>query len=182
MLAHDYGRGKLSMDQIKRLVAADAVPIDWPERSIFRVWPDFEVRKLIDATVSTVKADAAHRSFDSMGDGIVWAVIDSGIDASHPHFAAHHTLSDPSVKGLHRTFRGHRRTHATGALVDDDGHGTHVAGIIAGGLDGWDGSASDVVVTENRYNVDNPAEPTRERRRVADPLHSWRGWLPRRSW
>ncbi len=154
-------------------------PIDWPERSIYRVWPDFEVRKLIDATVSTVKADAAHRSFDSMGDGIVWAVIDSGIDASHPHFAAHHTLSDPSVKGLHRTFGVTGEPTATGALVDDDGHGTHVAGIIAGGLDGWDGSASDVVVTENRYNVDNPAEPTRERRKVADPLHSLAGMAPK---
>ena len=35
----------------------------------------------------TVKADAAMRVFDTGGRGVRWAVIDAGIDASHPAFA-----------------------------------------------------------------------------------------------
>jgi len=178
-LAHDYARGSLTMSQIKRLVAADAVPIAWPERSIVRVWPDFQVRSLIDATVSTVKADASHRSFDAYGDGIVWAVIDSGIDANHPHFMGYETLTDPSVKDLHRTFLVAGDPTPAGALDDEDGHGTHVAGIIAGGLEMWPGSPDAVVVAETRYNVDNPEEPARERRVVPDPKASLAGMAPK---
>jgi hypothetical protein len=41
---------------MKRLVAADAAPIRWSRRSIYRVWPDFRMHKLIDASIVTVKA------------------------------------------------------------------------------------------------------------------------------
>ena len=55
---------------------------------IFRVWPDYTLHPQIDRSAPTVKADAAWRSYDARGHGIVWAVIDSGIDACHPHFSA----------------------------------------------------------------------------------------------
>jgi len=58
-LAHDYARGTLTMNEIKRLVAADAAPLVWPERSILRIWPDFQVRSLIDVTVSTDRSTPA---------------------------------------------------------------------------------------------------------------------------
>lgn len=50
---------------------------------IFRVWPDYTLQPQIDRSAATVKADAAWRSYDARGRGIVWAVIDSGIDASY---------------------------------------------------------------------------------------------------
>ena len=34
-----------------------------------------------------MKVDAARRAYDARGHRIVWAVIDSGIDAGHPHFS-----------------------------------------------------------------------------------------------
>jgi len=79
-----------------------------------------------------VKADAAHRAFAADGSGIVWAVLDSGIDGRHPHFRMHRTVElDPPL--AHKDF-------VTGkdelALEDPCGHGTHVAGIIAGELAG----------------------------------------------
>ena len=55
---------------------------------IFRVWPDYTLEPQIDRSAPTVKADAAWRSYNACGRGIVWAVIDSGIDACHPHFSA----------------------------------------------------------------------------------------------
>ena len=60
---------------------------------------------------------------------ITWAVIDSGIDGHHPHFK-YNTL-DGEVATLHRDFT---RRRAGVPLSDVYGHGTHVAGIIAGGL------------------------------------------------
>jgi subtilisin family serine protease len=178
-LAEEYATGSLSPNQLKCLVAADAVPITWPDRAIYRVWPDFPVTPQIDASVITVKADAAHRAFNADGSGIVWAVIDSGIDGSHPHFAGYGNLTDPAVKDLHRDFTGQGDPTQDGALVDEDGHGTHVAGIIAGGLTAWGGDPTAILVTENRYNADNPAEPLRQPRTVTDPTTSLEGVAPR---
>lgn len=146
-------------------------------RAIYKLWPDFPVQSQVYRSVATIKADAAYRSFGAAGAGIVWAVIDSGIDASHPHFDVDrgHTLLSPEVRDLHRCFvdseaivpgtdipyraeapedpdspppqvdgmlpdpqqRLARRkalidAHRDLALTDDFGHGTHVAGIIAG--------------------------------------------------
>ncbi len=178
-LAEEYATGSLTLDEIKRLVAADAAPIAWGQRSIYKLWPDFPVRRQIDASVVTVKADAARRSFAAAGAGIVWAVIDSGIQGDHPHFVGNQTLSDPSVVGLHRMFPPAGEPTLDGALVDEDGHGTHVAGIIAGGLAGWEGAADQVVVTESRYNVDNPHEPLRQPRTLGDAKTDLAGMAPR---
>lgn len=145
LFADQFMAGDLTTAQIKCLVSADAVPQFWPQRAIYRIWPDFEVHPQIDASSSTVKAIAAQRSFDSFGDGIVWAVVDSGIEGTHPHFKEYDTLTDPSVSDLHKDFTG-----GSSPLADTDGHGTHVAGIIAGGLHRW--AAEDVVVVEKRLN------------------------------
>jgi subtilisin family serine protease len=70
-----------------------------------------------------VKADAARRAFNATGDGIYWAVLDSGIDKTHPHFKLHDNLNTT----LSEDFTG-----GGDPFADDFGHGTHVAGIIAG--------------------------------------------------
>src|SRR6266511_3641865 len=74
-----------------------------PRTALYRIWPDFPVNPLIDLSCSTVKADAARRSYGAGGRGISWAVIDSGIDADHQHFRAHDTLGG-DVADLHRDF------------------------------------------------------------------------------
>src|SRR5207253_3193412 len=67
-----------------------------------------------------------HRAFSALGDQVVWAVMDSGIDADHPHFRMHRTL-DVDLPLMHGDFTG-----GGTPLHDGFGHGTHVAGIIAG--------------------------------------------------
>jgi serine protease AprX len=99
-----------------------------PRRFISRIWPNFEVRATIHRSVMTVKADAAVRAFEATGAGIVWAVLDTGVEAKHPHFATHRTLELPQ-RLAHKSFVA----GSPDPLVDANGHGTHVAGIIAGG-------------------------------------------------
>lgn len=172
-LADQFMVGELTTAQIKQVVSADAVPQSWPGRAIYRIWPDFDVQPLIDASASTVKAIAAQRSFDSFGDGIVWAVVDSGIDGTHPHFAAHHNLDHPSVAELHRDFTG-----GDAPLVDTDGHGTHVAGILAGGLADWgERVGARVVVAEKRLNAPEGGDAIMQPRDV-DP-HRLAGMAPK---
>jgi serine protease AprX len=133
LVAETYYRCWLSVEQVKALVAADMTDPDPKRIAIYRIWPDFPVSALIDMSCSTVKADAARRSYDAAGRNITWAVIDSGIDATHQHFATHDTLGG-DVAGLHRDFTMPGDPELGAALRDGFGHGTHVAGIIAGGL------------------------------------------------
>ncbi|MGH6814866.1 MAG: S8 family peptidase, partial [Hyphomicrobiaceae bacterium] len=106
--------------------ATEEVKIDSSRfRAIFHIWPDFEISACINKSIATVKADAAQNSFSARGAGITWAVMDSGIQ-KHPHFEPHKNLDVP--QGWHRDFT----VDGGDPFNDENGHGTHVAGIIAG--------------------------------------------------
>jgi serine protease AprX len=101
---------------------------------VHKLWRDHAIQSFVYESVRTIKCDAARAAFGSAGEGIVWAVADTGIKGDHPHFLTHETLKLPN--GLqHCDFTATYANFAdagAGALVDTDGHGTHVAGIIAG--------------------------------------------------
>ena len=101
-------------------------------QAVRRIWPDFPVRPLTDGSAATVKADAARASFGASGRDVVWAVLDSGIDGKHPHFRLHDNLRPPS--GLAHVDFTAGGGGGKAPLTDAFGHGTHVAGIIAGEL------------------------------------------------
>ncbi|MGV3639791.1 MAG: S8 family peptidase [Adhaeribacter sp.] len=126
-----YVFARLTADMIRELVRADGgrKPGDRSLRAIYRIWPDFEVKAFTTRSIRTVKADAARSSFAALGEGITWAVVDSGIDSSHPHFELHQNINPKLSYHLDLT----ARTEAAGKPFQDAfGHGTHVAGIIAG--------------------------------------------------
>jgi subtilisin family serine protease len=119
--------------QHKGVPAADSTMSKGP-RAIHHVWADFEITAQMNKSISTIKGDAAHASYGAYGEGIVWAVMDSGIDATHPHFEVEGNLNvDKPLE--HTDFTG-APPAADGqlptALTDGMGHGTHVAGIIGG--------------------------------------------------
>ncbi|MEO6877471.1 MAG: S8 family serine peptidase, partial [Gemmatimonadaceae bacterium] len=136
-LSDQYVFARLTGSAIRALVRLDAQSVGGASsaagRVIYRIWPDFQIRALLTHSVSTVKSDAAFTSFSAAGKNIVWAVLDSGVQGDHPHFRKHGTLN-LAAPLRHRDF-----TAAPGApetpLVDEFGHGTHVAGIIAGELE-----------------------------------------------
>lgn len=109
-------------EALKKLSERPTVP-----KAIYQVWDDFPIFPLIHGSIATVKADAARAAFKAAGRDIVWAVVDSGIAGDHPHFRECQNLQG-EVSAWHMDFTG----APGGALVDDFGHGTHVAGIIAG--------------------------------------------------
>lgn len=101
---------------------------------IHKLWSDHVVQTLVYESVRTIKGDAARAAFGSGGLGIVWAIADTGIDGGHPHFQTHGSLKLPG--GLRHcdftaAFDDPNASEAA-ALTDTDGHGSHVAGIIAG--------------------------------------------------
>lgn len=101
-------------------------------RAIYRIWPDFAISSCITKSVATVKADAAQASFGAFGIDITWAIMDSGIDGDHPHFALRGNVDRASL--LHEDFTDTPNVpkNTNPALIDRFGHGTHVAGIVAG--------------------------------------------------
>ncbi len=106
-----------------------------PERraqtAIYLIWPDFAIGARLTKSVSTVKADAARLSFSATGAGILWAVLDSGIQGDHVHFSMHKNLA-PKGPAAHKDFTTIGKAGEEKPLEDPYGHGTHVAGIIAG--------------------------------------------------
>jgi subtilisin family serine protease len=144
----------LAKEKFAKKEVADSWPDTTPApRAIYQIWEDFEVFPLIFGSISTVKADAARAAFKAAGTEVVWAVVDSGIAKDHPHFERRRNLVG-DVEAWHRDFTG-----AKDPLVDDFGHGTHVAGIIAGEMPEPESSA---VPPSTAFDV-RDAEPMNER-------------------
>jgi serine protease AprX len=135
-------------------------------RAIFHVWPDFEISAFINKSIATVKADAAQQSFSALGAGITWAVMDSGVKADHPHFKKYGNIDPDSP--LHRDFT----VDGGGPFEDENGHGTHVAGIIAGQ---WPDPPEDRPVAVSRYLKND----TKDVEYLSTPLESIAGMAPR---
>jgi serine protease AprX len=103
-----------------RLLPADIAALGDLKDWVYQIWKDETCFAHLLASADTVKASACWRTFDARGKGITWAVMDTGVQASHPHF-------DNTVNtALSRNFSNSK------TLDDCNGHGTHVAGIIAG--------------------------------------------------
>jgi hypothetical protein len=130
-----YLRCALTPDEVQRLIHGDgsAASAQRAMELIYYIWADLVVEAHLDRSLTTIKADAAAHTYCCSGTRIVWAVLDSGIDATHPHFTVNDTLCADTVKTLHHDFTNPAPAGSSArALTDSFGHGTHVAAIIAG--------------------------------------------------
>ena len=89
--------------------------------------PDREVRGMLEHTGASVNLIPIHNYYNSIGrgkaDGIGIAIIDSGIDQAHPNFKSYLSSKNRIV---------YNQSFVDSTPSDLYGHGTHVAGILAG--------------------------------------------------
>lgn len=134
LFTENYLFGRLSRETVNSLSSCMATVSGQSVPLVHKVWADHAIERCMFESVRTIKCDAARAAFTAVGTGIVWAVADTGIDGTHPHFETHATLTLPNGP-RHRDFTKRYPDDDAAeqaALMDTDGHGTHVAGIIAG--------------------------------------------------
>ncbi len=90
-----------------------------------RVVPDGTVSAILDTTVPHVRAPEVWQDLGIRGAGITVAVIDTGVDYTHPD------LGGCFAAGC-KVVGGHDFVNDDGDPMDDHGHGTHVAATVAG--------------------------------------------------
>lgn len=106
-------------------------------QSVYRVFQNARKRALLDYSINVLQCSTAHRGYDSRGQGITWAILDTGIDPRHPHFGFGTPRSN--ITNVYDCLNPGPVTQWDPKSnprqgLDRNGHGTHVAGIIAGGL------------------------------------------------
>jgi subtilisin family serine protease len=134
------------IDRLRHFVAARLTRLEvetmrsyFSELKIAGVWRNAAKRALINDSTNTLQVHPANLGYGADGRGITWAVLDTGIAADHPHFTEFDNIKaqwdctqlGPPVRYDPGTARF--------ARLDGHGHGTHVAGIIAGRLQLADG-------------------------------------------
>lgn len=83
------------------------------------VYPDVEVRALLNESVPLIRANVVWDNLGAQGDSVKIGIIDTGIDYLHPDLTANYIAG------------GYDFVNGDDDPMDDNGHGTHVAGIAA---------------------------------------------------
>ena len=137
-----------------------------------KVWRDEKVQAYLDTSVPLIRADKVWNDLGVTGKGILVAIVDTGIDYTHPDLGG---CLGPNCKVV----GGRNFVKAGASPMDDYGHGTHVAGIVAANgnvrgvapdarllavkvLDQSGGGTSSWIIAGIEYALDpdgNPATP-----------------------
>jgi subtilisin family serine protease len=135
----DHATADSEIERLRHFIAArltrqelETLRSQFADLKIQGLWLNTAKRALIADSTNTVQARPANLGYGADGTGICWAVLDTGICADHPHFRLHQNVIeqwDCTQPGAPKHLR---KTDAAFAKLDGNGHGTHVAGIIAG--------------------------------------------------
>jgi subtilisin family serine protease len=129
-----YVAANLNTWELERLVTCRHL-------KIHRLWKNSRKSALMDVSTHRLQAFTAQTGYQAVGKDIAWAVLDTGIDDRHPHFRRPDGVpAFPNDNGTLIVDRwnccGNHSLSGNSAKLKDVrdvvGHGTHVAGIIAG--------------------------------------------------
>ncbi|WP_395374257.1 S8 family serine peptidase [Marinicella sp. W31] len=121
-------RFDLNSSQLDQIKSADFVK---------HVTPDLQVKALLDYSRPLIGATDLENLTGASGAGVSVAVLDTGIDYQHQAFGACTTVGANGCPII----AGYDFINNDSDPLDDNGHGTHVAGIIAGNGLGSPGNA-----------------------------------------
>jgi serine protease AprX len=96
---------------------------------------DLKLEMALDSAERSVKVDVIHGNWSYNGDGVVIGIVDTGIDAKHMGLDDLDDLNetdDPKVIAFYDAKNHPEVLDGSYPPYDDDGHGSHVAGIAAG--------------------------------------------------
>jgi subtilisin family serine protease len=110
----------LSIDALEALLASNPS---------VQAYPDLTVNAMVSQNVAQTGADqvwtySAPDGSKVMGNGIVVAVVDTGVDYTHPDLGS-------GLGPSYKVIGGYDFYNGDADPMDDNGHGTHVAGIVA---------------------------------------------------
>lgn len=135
----EFDPGLAKVERLRHYVSASLTRMEietlrslHQDLQIIGIWRNGAKRALIVDSTNTVQAAPANLGYGADGRDICWAVFDTGIRADHPHFNRHANIKaqwDCTVTGPPQRLT---RADAGFTTLDGHGHGTHVAGIIAG--------------------------------------------------
>ncbi len=120
-----YVAANLTAGELERLAARHR------SLAVHRVWRNARKRALVTAAARAMQVNTARAGYEARGAGIGWAVLDTGVAADHPHFA-HDTRGARRGARIAAAWDCTRAGAPRAGAEDGNGHGTHVAGIIAG--------------------------------------------------
>jgi subtilisin family serine protease len=121
---------RLTRSEVEK-VAAELGAFGGEAQLVEKLWLNSVKRALINSSIHTVQALPAQEAYHACGEGVAWAVLDTGVAANHPHFGAGR---GSTIVAEHDCTTGAKMRSGPGMAPDRIGHGTHVAGIIAGGI------------------------------------------------
>ena len=98
--------------------------------SVARIGLDRKLFGYTAESVPLIRGDEVH-GMGLTGRGVAVAVLDTGIDATHPDLSDAIVEQECFCAGC--CANGSSRQSGPGSANDDNGHGTNVAGIVAGG-------------------------------------------------
>ncbi|MDM7937489.1 MAG: S8 family peptidase [Cyanobium sp. CZS 48M] len=127
-----YVAVNLTRAEVETLAASLSQHYGIASPAVYRMFSNSKKKALISESIHTVQARTAQLGYNAYGQGITWAVLDTGIDRHHPHF--HNPLFAPGGTIAAEWDCTERGPVLPGSGNDANGHGTHVAGVIAGGL------------------------------------------------
>jgi hypothetical protein len=135
---------------------------------VARVDPDLPVHTLLDRSVPQVGGDRVRDILHGTGRGVRVGIIDTGVDYHHP------ALGGAFGPGA-RVAGGEDFVNHDNDPMDDHGHGTHVAGIVAGNGGGVVGMATEATLYAykvlNEYGGGFTSDVIAGLERCADPDH-----------
>lgn len=150
-----------------------------PKNLIKRIWRDQRLNSYVLNSLRTTKADAAQISFPmASGEGIVWAIADTGVASGHPHFKKHSNFDLPDgIRHMDFTADSPHSTIGPPKDGDERAHGTHVAGIIAGEWSADENNGGSALVF--RSVLGNPSEPKSQTYESQVSKDHFRGMAPK---